>query len=344
LKHHQAMPGPDPLEILVSNTVIHGMNSPGMKPNIDLRNIDLNLLLVFEAIYRTRNTTRAGEVLHLTQPAVSNALKRLRDLFDDVLFVKSPTGMQPTPRADGIAVLLDEGLASLRLAIQAGQAFDPKTSLRTFHLYVSDIGQAVFIPPLVSRLNKVAPGIQVATTYLPLDMAQQMMKLGQIDLAIGIFSGLHNDFIQQRLFLEKYAVLVRAKHPKIGTNIGVEQFFAAHHIIYTPTAGSHARFEAELNVLTAKAGQTRKVALQLAHSTGIDRIVASSDLIACVPNRIADAMTHSDAVRALPLPFDVSSPEISQFWHERSHRDEGHQWLRSLIFEMFHDKRMSKVR
>jgi DNA-binding transcriptional LysR family regulator len=171
-----------------------------------------------------------------------------------------------------------------------------------------------------------------------------MMKLGQIDLAIGIFSGLHNDFIQQRLFAETYAVLVRRKHPKIGAKISAEQFFAAQHIIYSPTARSHARFEAELNVLTAKAGQTRKVALQLAHSTGIDRVVASSDFIACVPVHIADAMTHNDAVKALPLPFDVSSPDISQFWHERSHRDEGHQWLRSLIYELFHDNRSNAVR
>ncbi len=310
-----------------------------MKTNLDLRNIDLNLLVVFEAMYRTRNTTRAAELLHLTQPAVSNALNRLRTLFDDVLFVKSASGMLPTPRADGISVLLDEGFASLRLAVQAGRAFDAKTSTRTFHLYLSDIGQAVFVPPLVSRLSKIAPGIQIATTYLPLDTAQQLMKLGQIDLAVGTFSGLHKDFIQQRLFRERYVVLVRAKHPKIGAKISVEQFFAAQHVIYTPTAGSHGLFEAELNLFAAKSGHTRTVALQLAHSSGIERVVATSDLIACVPSRMATAMTHSDTVKALSLPFEVSPTDISQFWHERSHRDEGHQWLRGLFFEMFHDSR-----
>src|ERR1700749_1069628 len=121
-----------------------------MKGHTDLRNIDLNLLLVFDVIYRVRKTTRAAEALHLTQPAVSNALKRLRDLFDDVLFVKTANGMQPTPRADGIAGLLDEGFASLRLAIQAGQAFNAKTSARTFYLYLSDTGQSVFVPPLIA--------------------------------------------------------------------------------------------------------------------------------------------------------------------------------------------------
>lgn len=315
-----------------------------MKPDTDLRSIDLNLLLVFDVLYRARNTTRAAEMLHLTQPAVSNALRRLRDLFDDVLFVKTASGMQPTPRADGIAALLDEGFASLRLAIQAGQAFDPKNCSRTFHLYVSDIGQSVFVPPLVSRLSRVAPGIRLLTMNVPLDAAQQLMKLGQIDLAMGMFSGLHGDFIQQRLFPETYAVLVSKKHPRIGTKISAEQFFAADHVIYTPTAGSHARFESELDALSAKSGRARKVALQLAHSSGIDRIVASSEFIACVPSRVASAMADGNGVRALSLPFEVTSLDISQFWHQRSHRDEGHQWLRSLIFEMFHDSRQSAVK
>jgi DNA-binding transcriptional LysR family regulator len=160
---------------------------------------------------------------------------------------------------------------------------------------------------------------------------------------MGMFSGLHGDFVQQRLFRETYAVLVRKKHSKIRAGISIEQFFAADHIIYTPTAGSHARFEGELDALCAKGGQSRKIALQLAHSSGIERIVASSDLIACVPSRIASAMAGSDDIRALPLPFEVTPLDISQFWHERSHRDEGHQWLRSLIYEMFHDSRRSAV-
>src|SRR5882757_1146611 len=144
----------------------------------DLRNVDLNLLLVFDVLYRTRNTTRAAEQLHLSQPAVSNALRRLRTMFDDVLFVKTATGMEPTPRADGIAALIDEGFASIRLAVQAGHKFDPATAVRTFRLYVSDIGQFVFIPALAAKLREVAPNIKIATQYLALETAQQMMKLG----------------------------------------------------------------------------------------------------------------------------------------------------------------------
>lgn len=314
-----------------------------MKANADLRNIDLNLLLVFDVLHRTRNTTRAAEQLHLTQPAVSNALKRLRDQFDDVLFVKTATGMQPTPRADDIARFLDEGLASIRLAVKAGEAFDPATATRTFHLYVSDIGQSVFIPPLAARLRTVAPHIHLSTHYVPLETAQQMMKLGQIDLAIGNFTGLHGDFVQQKLFDETYAVLVRAEHPEIGATLSIDQFFAVEHIDYTPTVGSHARFEAELEALSTKAGKTRNVALRLAHSFGIGRIVASSDLIASVPSRVASALANSEDVRAVAFPVEIPTVDISQFWHERCHRDDGHQWLRSLIYEIFNDKRSSSV-
>jgi DNA-binding transcriptional LysR family regulator len=170
-----------------------------------------------------------------------------------------------------------------------------------------------------------------------------MMKLGQLDLAIGNFTGLHADFIQQKLFNESYAVLVRKKHPKIGAKLTLDQFFAADHVIYTPTAGSHVRFESELDALTAKAGKTRNVALRLAHSFGIEQVVATSDLIACVPSRVASSISRSGEVRALPLPFEMPPVDISQFWHERSHRDDGHQWLRSLIFEMFNDKRASAL-
>ncbi|MGB8422780.1 LysR family transcriptional regulator [Paraburkholderia sp.] len=314
-----------------------------MTPDTDLRNVDLNLLLVFDVLYRTRSTTRAAESLHLTQPSVSNALKRLRSLFDDILFVKTADGMRPTPRADGIAALVDEGFASLRLALQAGRMFDPATATRTFRLYVSDLGQAIFIPPLVAHLRQVAPGVRIVTADPPLDAAQQMMKLGQIDLAIGMFSGLHADFHQQRLFHETYAALVRNDHPTIGAMLSVEQFFAADHVVYTPTAGSHAHFEAEFNAQSSHDGNARHVVLQLAHSFGLDRIVSSSDLVACIPSRLARVLASRHDVRAVALPFDIAPVDITQFWHERYQRDEAHQWLRALVYELFHDLRPSAV-
>jgi DNA-binding transcriptional LysR family regulator len=310
-----------------------------MRRDTELRNVDLNLLLVLDVLYRTRSTTRAAESLHLTQPSVSNALKRLRSVFDDVLFVKTPDGMQPTPRADGIAALIDEGFASLRLALRAGRKFDPASATRTFHLCVSDVGQAVFVPALVAHLRKVAPGIRIVTMDPPVDVAQQMMKMGHIDLALGMFAGLHADFHQQRLFLERYVALVRDGHPRIGKKMSTEDFFAAEHVIYMPASGTHAQVQAKIDALSPHRDGPRRVALQLAHSSGIERIVSSTDLVACVPSSLAKTLSGRGGVRAIELPFEVTLADIGQFWHERFQRDEGHQWLRGLVYELFHDDR-----
>jgi len=239
--------------------------------------------------------------------------------------------------------LIDEGFASLRLALQAGSSFNPAIATRNFRLYLSDTGQSVFVPLLAAHLRKAAPNVSLTTLNPPIDIAQQMMKLGQIDLAIGLFEGLHADFLQQRLFHESHAVLVRKDHPAIGAKLSAKQFFAADHVIYTPTAGSHARFEAELNTLAAKAGKSRRVALQLAHSSGLDRIIAASDLIACIPASLARALAGQNGVRALALPFDIAPLAISQFWHERFQRDDGHHWLRAIVHDLFHDARLSRV-
>jgi DNA-binding transcriptional LysR family regulator len=240
-------------------------------------------------------------------------------------------------------VLLDEGFASLRLAPEAGRAFDPANATRTFRLYVSDVGQAVFIPRLVAQLREATPGIRIVTPDPPLDAAQQMMKLGQIDLALGLFRGLHADFRRQLLFHETYAALVRSGHPTIGPTLSVAQFFAADHVIYTPSAGSHTQFEAELDALCERHGKTRRVALQLAHSSGLDRIVSSGDLIACVPNSLAQALAGRNGVRAVALPFNIAAADIAEFWHERYQRDEGHQWLRARIHALFHDHRPGAI-
>ena len=198
------------------------------------------------------------------------------------------------------------------------------------------VGQAVFLPTLVARLREAAPSIGIVTAGPPLDVAQQMMKLGQIDLAVGLFSGLHVDFHQQLLFLETYVALVRKNHPTVGKCISEKQFFAAEHVIYTPTSGSHVSVEARINELCKEHGYERRVALQLGHSTGLANIVSTTDLVACVPRTFSRVLATRQDVRAVELPFSIEALEIAQFWHERYQRDEGHHWLRALIYQLFH--------
>jgi DNA-binding transcriptional LysR family regulator len=329
------------------NTCIHGINGWAILRetmtnrgiSASLRNTDLNLLLVFDALYRSKSTTRAADELHLTQPSVSNALKRLRTLFEDELFVSTREGMLPTTRATEIAPLVSEGLSSFRQALQANRPFDPASTTRTFHLYVSDLAQAIFLPPLTAKVHGAAPRVKIVTVDPQLYEAQQMMMRGQIDLAIGMFSGLDSEFHQQRLFEENYVALFRSDHPSIKGPLTSAQFLDADHLIYTPTAGSHAKFEGALDAIFKQRGKTRSVAMQVAHSVSLDRIVAASNMVACIPSRLAQTLSGREDVRSCALPFDIQPMDIVQLWHAQFHRDDGHRWLRTLVYELFHDER-----
>lgn len=309
-----------------------------------LRNADLDRLLVFDALYRSRSTTRAADELHLTQPTISNALKRLRALFEDELFVSTREGMLPTARANEVASLVSDGLNSFRLAMQTHRPFEPASSTRTFHLYVSDLGQAIFLPPLAAKVHSAAPGVKIVTVDPQLNDARQMMMRGQIDLAIGMFRGLDSEFHQQRLFEENYVALYRGDHPQIKGTLSSAQFLDADHLIYTPTAGSHAIFEASLDAIFEEHGKTRQVAMQVAHSVSLDRIVASSNMVACIPSRLAQTLSGRTDVRSCALPFDIMPMDIVQLWHAQFHRDDGHRWLRALVYELFRDERPDVLR
>jgi DNA-binding transcriptional LysR family regulator len=181
---------------------------------VNLRTLDLNLLLVFDALLRTRSTTLAAEELRLTQSAVSNALKRLRVAFSDPLFVKTPEGMLPTEFAQKLARPISEGLSSIRDAVETKSSFDPSTSDRTFHIYMSDIGQMVFMPKLIAELAKTAPKLKIVTVEVSHKDAQYAMATGGIDLAIGLFMNFSSGFHEQRLFREHYVAMVRRDHPR----------------------------------------------------------------------------------------------------------------------------------
>lgn len=305
---------------------------------MNLRTLDLNLLLVFDALLRTRSTTLAAEELRLTQSAVSNALKRLRVAFADPLFVKTPDGMLPTALAGTLAQPISDGLSSIRDAVEAKTSFDPATSDRTFRIYMSDIGQMIFMPKLMAELAKIAPNLKIVTVDASHKDAQYAMTTGGIDLAIGLFMSFSNGFHQQRLFRESYVAMVRRDHPYIQSKLTLKRFFDAAHAVYTPTAGSHAVFEETVERLFASHGKRRQVTVNLAHSMGLSALIAVSDLLICVPGRLANALQTTTGLQIFPLPFESPLFDISQLWHERCHRDAGHQWLRATMFSLFHSR------
>jgi len=305
---------------------------------VNINTIDLNLFLAFQAIYATRSVTLAGERLGMTQSAMSNALKRLRERFNDALFVRSTDGMVPTPVAERLITPIEEGLACLMQAVDQGRTFEAQTSGRTFRIAVNDIGQLVMMPELLLVARGIAPGVRFETVDVPIAEARQRMLHGQIDIALGSWEPIGPSFYQQRLFDETFVVLTSRASPLGGRDsIGLDEYLAAEHIAYRP----HGTTDFQLQQTLERAGalDRRRVVLTAAHSLGLSSIVASSGLLLTAPARLAQAMVASRTdLHIVNAPFEVVPFEIRQQWHERFHQDSGNRWLRELIFGLFHER------
>ena len=305
---------------------------------MNINSIDLNLFLVFQAIYATRSVTLAGDRLGMTQSAVSNALKRMRERFNDALFVRSADGMVPTPVAERLIAPIEEGIACLVQAVDQGRTFEPETSSRTFRIAVNDIGQLVMVPELLSVARRIAPGVRFETVDVSVAEARQRMLHGQIDVALGSWEAMGPSFYQQRLFDETFVVLMSKASP-LGTRerIELDDYLAAEHIAYRPQGTTDSQLQQTLE--RAGALDRRRVVLTAAHSLGLTSIVATSGLLLTAPARLAKAMVASRAdLHSVEAPFEVRPFEIRQQWHERFHQDSGNRWLRELIFGLFHER------
>jgi len=305
---------------------------------MNINSIDLNLFLVFQAIYATRSVTLAGERVGMTQSAVSNALKRMRERFNDVLFVRSADGMVPTPVAQRLIAPIEEGLACLSQAIDQGRTFETWQSTRVFRIAVNDIGQLVMMPELLSVARGLAPGVRFETVDTSMAEARQRMLHGQLDLALGSWDAMGPSFYQQRLFDETFSVLVARASPWArSTSMTLDDYLEAEHIAYRPQGTTDSQLQQALE--RSGAQERRRVVLTAAHSLGLASIVASSNLLLTAPDRLARAMAASRAdLHILKAPFDVTPFEIRQQWHERFHQDSGSRWLRELMFGLFHQR------
>lgn len=284
---------------------------------------------------RKRNVTLAGEELNLSQSAISNCLKRLRDHFDDKLFVSSPTGMMPTALAEQLAGPIQESLAQIQFAVQSVKAFDPSRSEKNFKIYISDVGQLILMPNLLKTLSVVAPQVTISLVNVSPRVAQSMMAEGEIDLAIGTFDRFQAGFHQQRLFSKSYVVLARKDHALLKKGLTLNTFLNARHAVYLPPAASHDSFEIFLDDMFQRNNKRRQVIIELAHGLGIAEIVAASDLIACVPKRLAESLISTESLALFPLPFEAPIADVCQFWHDRVHSDPGHRWLRNLVYKNY---------
>lgn len=294
------------------------------------RPLDLNLLQTFHAVHATGNVSRAAERLGVSQPTVSHALQRLRRIHGDPLFVRTQGGMAPTAKAQRLAKAVEQALTTLDVALREAEAYDPATSDRTFRLHLTDIGETIFLPPLIRLLAREAPRVRLAAFQLDDADILPALESGRIDLALGYIPALTG---AQRQFLlaERYVVIMRAGHPLAGRKPGRAALAQLSYALVR----SHPATARALREL----GLAARVTLELPHFMVLPRILAETDLAAIMPSRLAQAFQAlGDYVVWRPRvglpPFDVS---VHWFW--RFTNEPGNRWLRERIVALFGEPR-----
>jgi len=299
---------------------------------MNYREIDLNLLLILDAMYDTGSTTLVAERLKVSQPTVSFSLGKLRDVFGDELFVRHGASMQPTPLAESIREPVRRVIETVRFDILRERAFDPASAERTFSLSASDIGELVFLPRLLEQLTVSAPRLNLRSLSMSPAELREAMTTGGVDLAIGYFPDLTGaGFFQQKLFEHAFTCLVRADHPVIGDRISMKQFLAADHVVVMQEGRSQEIAERRM----AEMGLDRHIVLRSPHFMSVPHLVATSNIISIVPRAVGRAFMHTGRLKLLEPPFKIPSIELKQFWHRRVHTDPGVLWLRNLIARLY---------
>ena len=296
---------------------------------------DLNLLPVFEALFRHSSVTRAAAEVGLTQSAMSSALGRLRRQLNDPLFVSTRSGMLPTPRALELAPALTDALATVRQALGARDAFDPQRTTRSLRVYMTDVGETVLLPALMRHLQENSPVMRLETAQLPAAEVAARLETGDIDLAVGYLPQLRDKIRRARLFEEHYVCMTRPDHP-FGRRapLTVKEFVAARHVLIASMGSGHQVLERTL----AERGVEENVALRVPHFVVIPLIVAGTDLIVSLPSRAAEVSARLVKVKVHPLPIPIPSFDVTLYWHARVENDAANRWLRGAMQELFGDR------
>jgi DNA-binding transcriptional LysR family regulator len=297
---------------------------------VELKDIDLNLLVVFNQLLIDRRVSKVATSLGLSQPGVSNALGRLRKLTDDPLFLRTPKGMEPTPFAEQLAEPTARALQVIHTAINQRATFDPATSTRAFTVGMTDIGEIYFLPKLMKELSRVAPGVSLSTVRNTAVNLQDEMEAGHVNLAIGLLPQLKAGYFQRRLFKQHYVCMFRRGHALDKRSISLSEFSAADHVVVVSEGTGHGKADE----LLRRRNIARKVVLTVPHYVAVGHILHDSDLVATVPERLAQALVEPFGLSYVRNPAKLPEIAISLFWHGRYHKDPAITWLRSLIVRL----------
>lgn len=293
---------------------------------MNLSGVNLNLLVAFAALSRERSVTRAARRVGITQSAMSNALRQLRALFEDELFVRAPRGVVPTPRATALAAPIDRALGLIEGVLSAPR-FDPRTDARTFVVAADDYQQLVLLPPLLGALSAQAPHVRIRVQHSARHAVPEGLARGDLDLAVGWFGAPPARHHRAALFDEEFACIVREGHARVRKRLGLATWASLPHVVVSETDQATS-----IDRALAARGLSRTVAQRVSHVLIVPALVAATDWSAALSRRVAERFSQGLAVHPLPLPVPRST--ASMVWHDRADADPAHRYLRGVLAEV----------
>jgi DNA-binding transcriptional LysR family regulator len=295
-----------------------------------IRRLDMTQLLVFEGLMRLRKLTLVGQEIGLTQSAISHILKRLREIFDDELFLRRPTGIEPTARALMLEPMIGEIIALSSRALQLDKDFDPQTEQRTIKIAGPDLQMALFSPLIIALFARQAPGLRLSFTSQTRDAALESLSAGQIDIGISFFWKLPKEFQKQILYSETYQVAMRRGHRLAERPLDATTYCAAEHLLVS----IRGDFEGIVDTTLAAQGKARVVKASVAQFFPALATVASTDLICTIPTRLAQRYRTQFDLVTRDVPFPIRPFDVSAVWHKRTTSDLALAWVRTKLLAL----------
>ncbi|MDU9392387.1 LysR family transcriptional regulator [Pseudomonas japonica] len=294
---------------------------------MNLNKVDLNLFIVFDAIYTEANLTRAGQIVGITQPAVSNALARLRETFNDPLFVRTAQGMVPTPMAQNIIGPVRNALSLLRVSVQESRIFNPLQANKTFRISMTDLTEAVILPPLFQRLRRLAPAVVIESFLCKRRETTKELAAGRLDFAVDAPLNTDPQVRHVKLIQDRFVCALRQGHPLAKDRISLDEYMGLTHIHIS----SRRNGLGYVDLALGKMGLQRRIALRSQHYLMASQVMQQTDMVMTVPERFA--RRHNLNYVSLPVN-DVPPLETHLYWHESTDQDPANRWMREQMIEL----------
>jgi len=298
---------------------------------VHISRIDLNLLVVLDAIYTEGGITRAAEKLHLTQPAISHSLGRLRELFKDELFAREGRAMVPTPLARNLIEPVRRALRGLEVTLNELERFDPATTQKRFTIAVRDVFESTLLPPLLKRVSRAAPSVDVAAVQIERREFESELAAGTLDAALDVLLPLSTQVRHRRISLDRQVVVARKNHPAVKRGLTLATYLKQHHVLVSSRRRGPGLEDVELS----RQGLSRRIRLRCQHYFAACRVVSQTDLVLTMPGNYAKIANRQFGNQILPLPLQMPPLDAYLYWHANVENEPANKWLREQIVGSF---------